>query len=453
MSTERDAGVQALQQGNPAAAAPLLETACQQNPNDFDALLFLGAAYGQIGRQMDAINTITRAVQVQPSNAQARYNLAVAMEQGGYKEQALTACDQALTLQPDYPKAQELKRRLQGDASGGSATTNLSAQQPPAAPAYGQQPGGGAPPANNQGFGAPLGNNQGFGAPPPADASGSQGGFGRVPETPAQPPSYGGAPGYGGFTPPAQGGQAGGPPPYGQQPGQAGAAPTYGQQQAPVYGQQGAAGQPNPYAPQQPPTYGGQPPATPYGQQPPQNPYAQPQGLGQYGGQQQGPYPYSPRTNVNASVLGQTVALEYASFGQRLGAMLLDGIILFIPLTVMNAVIIGIAAAGASGGGGSSSDAIAGAQGICYLINTVAQWLYFAGFESSVKQATPGKMALNIMVTDLDGNRIGFGRATGRYFGKIVSSIILLIGYFMAAFTEKKQALHDMMAGTLVVRR
>ncbi|MBU6289830.1 MAG: RDD family protein [Chloroflexi bacterium] len=56
-------------------------------------------------------------------------------------------------------------------------------------------------------------------------------------------------------------------------------------------------------------------------------------------------------------------------------------------------------------------------------------------------------------VVDDRGNPISFGRATGRYFGKIVSALILLIGLFMAAFTARKQALHDMMAGTLVVKR
>jgi uncharacterized RDD family membrane protein YckC len=61
-------------------------------------------------------------------------------------------------------------------------------------------------------------------------------------------------------------------------------------------------------------------------------------------------------------------------------------------------------------------------------------------------------MALGIRVTDLDGGRISFGRATGRYFGKILSGLILGIGFLMAAFTERKQALHDLLAGTLVVR-
>ena len=116
MSAERDAGLQAMRQGNFSAAEPLLETACQQDPGDIDAHLFLGAAYGQVGKPMEAISAITRAVQLQPANAQARYNLAVAMEQGGYREQAITALGQALTLQPDYPKAREALQRLEGGA-------------------------------------------------------------------------------------------------------------------------------------------------------------------------------------------------------------------------------------------------------------------------------------------------------------------------------------------------
>jgi uncharacterized RDD family membrane protein YckC len=78
--------------------------------------------------------------------------------------------------------------------------------------------------------------------------------------------------------------------------------------------------------------------------------------------------------------------------------------------------------------------------------------LYFAITESSAWQATLGKKAVGIIVTDLDGNRISFGKALGRLFAKIISAIILYIGFFMAGFTEKKQGLHDMIAGTLVVK-
>lgn len=86
-------------------------------------------------------------------------------------------------------------------------------------------------------------------------------------------------------------------------------------------------------------------------------------------------------------------------------------------------------------------------------ISTLINWLYFALMESSGRQATLGKMALGIVVTDLNGDKIGFGRATGRYFAKILSGLILFIGFIMVAFTQKKQGLHDMIAGTLVVKR
>jgi len=88
---------------------------------------------------------------------------------------------------------------------------------------------------------------------------------------------------------------------------------------------------------------------------------------------------------------------------------------------------------------------------IYFAINIAAVMLYWGLFESSPLQATPGKMVLRIKVTDIEGNRISFWRAVGRYFSKIVSGLILGIGYLMIAFTEKKQGLHDIMAGTLVV--
>ena len=60
---------------------------------------------------------------------------------------------------------------------------------------------------------------------------------------------------------------------------------------------------------------------------------------------------------------------------------------------------------------------------------------------------------LGIRVTDLGGRRISFAQATGRYLGKMVSSLAFCVGFMMAAFTERKQALHDIIAGTLVVKR
>jgi Tfp pilus assembly major pilin PilA len=110
---------------------------------------------------------------------------------------------------------------------------------------------------------------------------------------------------------------------------------------------------------------------------------------------------------------------------------------------LVTAVVVAILIAIASLTGGAILNAIV----------VLGGWLYYAAMESSSAQATLGKLALGVKVTDLTGNRIGFGRATGRYFAKIISGLALGIGYVMVAFTQRRQGLHDMIAGTLVVRR
>jgi len=80
-------------------------------------------------------------------------------------------------------------------------------------------------------------------------------------------------------------------------------------------------------------------------------------------------------------------------------------------------------------------------------------WLYYAFFESSAWQATPGKRILKLYVTDIHGRPLTFTRATLRYFGKMISGLTFMVGYILAGFTEKKQALHDILASTLVMRR
>ena len=87
------------------------------------------------------------------------------------------------------------------------------------------------------------------------------------------------------------------------------------------------------------------------------------------------------------------------------------------------------------------------------LLALMLSWIYYASMESSTWQATLGKKILGLKVTDLAGNRISFGRASGRFFGKILSGMILGIGFLMAGFTARKQALHDMLAGCLVLRQ
>ncbi len=81
----------------------------------------------------------------------------------------------------------------------------------------------------------------------------------------------------------------------------------------------------------------------------------------------------------------------------------------------------------------------------------VCAWLYFASFESSEWQATVGKRLLGLKVVDLDGERVSFLRATVRYFSKLLSRLIMMIGFLMVLWTKKKQALHDKIASTLII--
>jgi uncharacterized RDD family membrane protein YckC len=161
--------------------------------------------------------------------------------------------------------------------------------------------------------------------------------------------------------------------------------------------------------------------------------------------------------------------VAYAGFWLRFVAALLDGFIIGVPVGIVFVIAI------LSTGFGAflknfpnpptppdPGEAVAAALGAAFFIGLgifalllgVGQWLYFAGFESSSWQATPGKKVLNLAVTDLTGARVSFGRATGRYFAKFVTQLIPLeIGYILAGITERKQALHDMIASTLVLRR
>ena len=140
--------------------------------------------------------------------------------------------------------------------------------------------------------------------------------------------------------------------------------------------------------------------------------------------------------------------MRYGGFWIRVVAYIIDAILVGIVSGVIGAVFgVGIGL----GMTGASSDALAGANLLANLISVVIGIAYFAGMESSSMQATLGKKALGLVVTDLNGGRISLGRAIGRYFAKFLSALILCIGYIMVGFTERKQGLHDMLAGTLVM--
>lgn len=163
--------------------------------------------------------------------------------------------------------------------------------------------------------------------------------------------------------------------------------------------------------------------------------------------------------------LPQTTAAaleDYAGFWKRVAAYIIDAIILWIPQTLIEKLT------GASAAKEVMTTAIQGSPGDlqvmhaaqmhylaaawpAMLISLVMAVLYFAICESSSWQATVGKLALGIRVTDLEGRRIGFGRAIGRYFAKILDILIIGIGFLMVAFTARKQGLHDMICSTLVL--
>jgi uncharacterized RDD family membrane protein YckC len=145
--------------------------------------------------------------------------------------------------------------------------------------------------------------------------------------------------------------------------------------------------------------------------------------------------------------------MVYAGLWLRFCAFFIDIIILFIPV-VLVLCGVGIVLAGAMGANAfdeQTNDPIF--NFVSNILFYVLTWPYFALMESSSKQATLGKMALGLVVTDLSGQRLTFGRATGRHFGKILSGMCCLIGYIMTAFTDQKQALHDVISSCLVLRR
>jgi uncharacterized RDD family membrane protein YckC len=159
--------------------------------------------------------------------------------------------------------------------------------------------------------------------------------------------------------------------------------------------------------------------------------------------------PQGPSSPVYAS---PAVVTRYGGFWIRLVAIVIDVIAVGIvtgPVSLIISVTAGLA-------GRAVTMPNVGVQLVSFVItfafSTLVNWIYEAALESSSYQATLGKMALGLKVTDLEGRRISFARATGRHFAKILSGLMFFIGFIMAGFTQRKQALHDMIAGTLVVR-
>jgi len=128
---------------------------------------------------------------------------------------------------------------------------------------------------------------------------------------------------------------------------------------------------------------------------------------------------------------GTTVTRAYAGFWIRVVASIIDWLIISAVTGLFALLTLGVGV----------------------VFGFLMPWLYEALLTSSEKQATVGKMAFGLVVTDVEGHRISFARATGRHFAKYISGFILFIGFIMVAFTEKKQGLHDMIASTVVVKQ
>jgi len=156
--------------------------------------------------------------------------------------------------------------------------------------------------------------------------------------------------------------------------------------------------------------------------------------------------------------------VEYAGFWLRFLAFLIDSVVIGIGFVLILIPLVFLTGLGALLSRIHPDEELSEAGvflivGVIFLFVTVSlavTWLYHAWMESSEWQATLGKKALDLVVTDMSGQRVTFGRATGRHFAKIITNLVSFgigLGYIMAGFTAKKQALHDMIASCLVLRR
>jgi uncharacterized RDD family membrane protein YckC len=149
--------------------------------------------------------------------------------------------------------------------------------------------------------------------------------------------------------------------------------------------------------------------------------------------------------------------MQYGTVQQRILAFILDGMILLIVLGVIEAVglpvfdDIGINEVVVDGATEAQRQIEYSIPGI--VVTLALFWGYFVGFEVSKYEATPGKIAMALRVTDMAGRRVGVIRATVRHFAKFLTIATLSIGFFIAIFTRKRQTLHDLIAGCVVISK
>jgi uncharacterized RDD family membrane protein YckC len=165
-----------------------------------------------------------------------------------------------------------------------------------------------------------------------------------------------------------------------------------------------------------------------------------------------------PLTALPAESFATGAVLVYSGFWRRLWSYLIDRFILgvaFLPVGFM--VFVPMLAT--QSGGWTDTDlpaeaiaAVLGASLTIAFLALLGSWFYYALMQSSSRQATLGQLALGLRVTDVEGRRISFARASGRHFATVLTGLTIGIGYLMVLFTTRKQTLHDLVAGTVVVR-
>lgn len=139
----------------------------------------------------------------------------------------------------------------------------------------------------------------------------------------------------------------------------------------------------------------------------------------------------------------------YVGFWWRFLAAIIDGIIMMVFFYILS-LVFGISMMGGSVDPATGMPVI---NPVSYLLQFVIPIAYYGVMQASAMQATVGKMAIGAIVTDVQGNRLSYAKSFLREVCKIPAMMILLIGYIMIAFTARKQGLHDIMAGTLVVKK
>ena len=137
--------------------------------------------------------------------------------------------------------------------------------------------------------------------------------------------------------------------------------------------------------------------------------------------------------------------LAYGGFWRRLAGWLVDQVLLFFPSAIVR-VLLGMEPI-------AWHDPLDGRLAVSVSVDIVLEWMYSALLVSSAARGTLGQQLMDLQVTDGNGARVSFARASARYFATLLTLLTCGVGYLFQLFTSRRQTLHDWVSGTLVVRR